>query len=103
MSRIRDLKGQRFGKLLVVSKGDNDKNHRATWNCKCDCGKITNVKSANLISGRTNSCGCIRVNNLVGKNTGNWQLFQKKKIKGLKQEEAMLCTFVNVIVEKTLL
>lgn len=81
MSRIRDLKGQRFRKLIVVSKGDNDKNHRATWNCKCDCGKITNVKSANLISGKTNSCGCIRVNNLVGKKYGKLAVVSKEENK----------------------
>lgn len=30
------------------------------WFCKCDCGKNTIVPAAKLISGKTQSCGCLK-------------------------------------------
>lgn len=70
MSKVRDLTGQKFGMLSVVSRGENDKSGRATWNCVCECGNLTNVKSGNLTSGRTFSCGCIRITDISGKKFG---------------------------------
>lgn len=56
-------KGERFGKLTVIeyvgTKRYNKKVHRM-WKCKCDCGKETIVIQHNLMSGNTQSCGCMR-------------------------------------------
>lgn len=30
------------------------------WKCKCDCGSIIYVRSADLRNGHTKSCGCIK-------------------------------------------
>lgn len=46
--------GQRFGKLVVISRGSQ----RVI--CQCDCGNITDVHTSNLLSGGTTSCGCNR-------------------------------------------
>jgi hypothetical protein len=52
-----DLTGQRFGKLVVISR--ESKYHRnATWRCLCDCGKETVVRGDVLKRGTTQSCGC---------------------------------------------
>lgn len=56
---LKDLSGQRFGKLIVVQRVGSSKNKHATWLCQCDCGKTTIVDSSSLISGNTKSCGCI--------------------------------------------
>ena len=68
MGTFIDLLGQRFGKLTVVDKGDPIRRNNGvqipTWVCKCDCGKIITVRSTNLKSGHTVSCGCARKNNL---------------------------------------
>ncbi len=59
MGRKKDLKGQRFGKLVVL--GDSGKrNHKGHifWNCICDCGNHHKVIGWSLTSGHTNSCGC---------------------------------------------
>jgi hypothetical protein len=50
--------GDRFHKLLV--EGHNGVNNRKEhlWKCRCDCGNSTTVKSYNLRSGKTKSCGC---------------------------------------------
>jgi hypothetical protein len=55
-----DLVGQRFGRLLVVSRVGNDKRGEVLWNCKCDCGNTTVVLSSNLRKGGTKSCGCYK-------------------------------------------
>lgn len=61
MSKLIDLTGQKFGKLLVISKDINKKtNSGSYWVCKCDCGKIKSVKSSSLRRGEIQSCGCLR-------------------------------------------
>ena len=55
-----DLKGQRFGKLLVLKKSNNRCHTGVKWICQCDCGNIVEVASQSLLRGRTKSCGCIR-------------------------------------------
>ena len=60
--RIRELKGMRFGKLLVVKqlgiKTDNKNKRRKLWLCKCDCGGEKKAVTAKLIIGEIKSCGC---------------------------------------------
>jgi hypothetical protein len=53
-----DLTGKTFGLLTVVSRAPK-KNRYTQWICKCKCGKEAVVYSTNLMSGSTNSCGCI--------------------------------------------
>ncbi len=58
-SRLIDIGGKRFGRLLVVSRIDGEKRKRGFWACKCDCGSMVNVYGANLRRGDTKSCGCL--------------------------------------------
>lgn len=59
MPKIKDLTGQKFGRLKVMPAYRHDKKiHTTFWLCKCDCGNFTFVKRTNLISGNTKSCGC---------------------------------------------
>lgn len=59
MSKIKDLTGQKFGRLTVI-KFDHIKK-QAVWECQCLCGKKTLVPGYDLISGNTKSCGCARI------------------------------------------
>lgn len=60
-----DLKGQKFGKLLVVEHlGVDKKNERRLWLCICDCGNEKEAYGSYLLSGRTNSCGCAKKENM---------------------------------------
>lgn len=77
MPKAKDLAGQRFERLFVTSRAENDNNGRAMWSCICDCGNVVTVKSTNLVGGRTRSCGCIRANDLTGKRFG--RLFVLKR------------------------
>ena len=56
----KDLTGQRFGKLTAIRPTDQRKDGYVLWECKCDCGNITEVKSALLTSGKRKSCGCAK-------------------------------------------
>lgn len=59
MGRLIDLTGQRFGRLTVVSRAENDKNKNPRWLCRCDCGHQTIVLGHLLRNGNTQSCGCL--------------------------------------------
>lgn len=57
LNRRKDIKGMRFGRLLVT--GENEvRNKRVYWKCNCDCGKTTWSNSRNLSNKNTTSCGC---------------------------------------------
>ena len=64
MGKIEDLKGMRYGKLTVIKFVEINKNHRASWLCKCDCGKEKLVASHDLKHG-IKSCGCLKKENKV--------------------------------------
>lgn len=71
--RLKDLTGQRFGRLTVLEYIQDQ--HK--WLCKCDCGEETTVSGPNLRSGSVTSCGCLlrevqlsRVNDITGRHFG---------------------------------
>jgi 5-methylcytosine-specific restriction endonuclease McrA len=55
---IKDLTGQRFGKLVAVERLTD--RHPIKWRCVCDCGGEKAIWSTALIIGKTQSCGCIQ-------------------------------------------
>lgn len=56
--RIRDLTGNRYGRLVVLSFAGR-RGGKTMWKCECDCGTIKDVSSSSLLSGYTRSCGCL--------------------------------------------
>ena len=67
MRKHKDIKNQRFGKLVAIEYKEI-KNRYAMWLCKCDCGNTIITYSTCLINGRTQSCGCIHKEQLVDRN-----------------------------------
>jgi len=57
---IRDLTGQRFGRLVALKPTEERKNGYVVWECKCDCGNNAYVPTSLLTSGNTSSCGCLK-------------------------------------------
>lgn len=53
---MKDLVGQRFGKLVVLENLPSESKKL----CKCDCGNTIKVLTYNLINGNTQSCGCFQ-------------------------------------------
>lgn len=56
---IKDLTGQRFGRLIVISQAGRTKTQQVIWYCICDCGNKVEIRSQSLINSRTQSCGCL--------------------------------------------
>lgn len=58
MASAKNMVGEKFGRLTVVSFSCA-KNGNAQWDCLCDCGNAITVSRPNLLSGNTQSCGCL--------------------------------------------
>jgi hypothetical protein len=58
-SRMKDLTGRRYGRLLVLARADADSRGRTQWTCRCDCGAEGVFASGALNSGSRKSCGCL--------------------------------------------
>jgi hypothetical protein len=58
-----DVTGRRFGRLVVLELTERltAKRRRVVWLCQCDCGAKPLVSGSHLLSGKTKSCGCFRV------------------------------------------
>lgn len=59
MKGLKDLSGQKFGKLTVLSYVGSNR-ERSSWKCECECGNIVIVNQMELTRGDTLSCGCLR-------------------------------------------
>ena len=67
MGKVRDLTGQRFGKLTVIEPIGKDKHTNVIWHCLCDCGNYHDAVSRSLVNGGCKSCGCLNVGKYRGK------------------------------------
>ena len=74
--KFKDLTNQKFGKLLVLKFSHKDKN-QTVWECLCECGNITYVKSVNLKNNRTKSCGCLKKELMINRNVKHNQTSSK--------------------------
>lgn len=74
MANIKNLTGQRFGRLIALERTEQHKGHCFLWRCRCDCGNETLVSTYFLTHGLTRSCGCLqeeaRKHNHAGKRYG---------------------------------
>lgn len=59
-TKITDLTGNRYGKLLVLGLAKERIKGKVTWTCKCDCGNTIDIIGVYLTKEKgTKSCGCI--------------------------------------------
>jgi hypothetical protein len=66
VTKLRDLTGQKFGKLTVTKLHDTrTPSGKVLWECVCDCGNTTTVLSFELVNGGTQSCGCLKIGRLI--------------------------------------
>ena len=84
MGVLLDLRGKRFGRLLVLDKAPADARHRVCWHCICDCGTQRVVRSADLRYRKVRSCGCLRTEVATARG-----LAQRKHAPKPKQPEAL--------------
>ena len=87
---IKDLSNMLFGQLTVLYPTSQRLNGQVVWHCKCTCGKEVDVRSNNLISGNTFSCGCLKQSH------GEYlieQLLQKNNMQYEKEKTFSSCVF----------
>lgn len=58
MRQDRQFVGRKFGKLTVLRKSQKTKPRRTYYECRCDCGRVIDVRSDHLTSGKITACGC---------------------------------------------
>ncbi len=63
-----DMTGRRYGRLLVLMRGDN-RGVKPTWICRCDCGTEKPVSGEDLRSRDAVSCGCWRREKTIAAST----------------------------------
>lgn len=80
MSWLIDLTGKKFGRLTPLEH--THINGVSAWKCRCDCGNIIVVRSGNLKSGNTTSCGCSKRENLKNKKFNRLKVIEYDKHKG---------------------
>ena len=60
--KLKDMTGQRFGKLIVLHRAPAPphvkQQNKAYWLCQCDCGKASVIGGDALRNAKTRSCGC---------------------------------------------
>ncbi|MCH1976486.1 hypothetical protein MCG01_04980 [Enterococcus hirae] len=70
----------KYGKLTILSY--SKKGAYKTVICKCDCGNIKEIYLSNLVSKRTQSCGCLekenqkKYNDISGNRYGNIKVIE---------------------------
>lgn len=81
MSKIKNIVGNRYARLLVLSFAGK-LHHRSTWLCQCDCGNTKIVSSDYLRSQRTKikSCGCYGIENPSAKKHGEANKTKEYKV-----------------------
>lgn len=60
LKNTADLLEKRFGRLVVKERLVGNKDKIGKWRCICDCGGETITTSEKLLSGHTQSCGCLQ-------------------------------------------
>lgn len=69
MPEVKNLSGQRFGRLVAMKVVGRTKGRHALWECKCDCGETCVTSSNSLSMRRTQSCGCLHKEKLAQQST----------------------------------
>ena len=73
MAKIKDLTGQRFNRLVVLYRLPKRAHNGFLWLCRCDCGNMRAISTADLTMGHVKSCGCLkhRVKDYTGERHGH--------------------------------
>ena len=57
---MKDITGQRFGRLTALRPTTRNSSGSMMWECQCDCGNIVLVNGSSLRADASRSCGCLK-------------------------------------------
>lgn len=66
--RLRDLTGKKYGQLTTLGVDKIVKGHKY-YLCRCDCGSVKSISGSHLVTGATQSCGCLKSHRTTERNT----------------------------------
>lgn len=72
---MKSIIGNKYGRLTVVALSGKIGGHNV-YRCLCECGGIAIARKDNLISGHTNSCGCLQLERASIHNKSSSKLFK---------------------------
>lgn len=104
---MKDITGQRFGKLVAIKPTDKRIGTNVVWEMKCDCGNTTYVHTGNLGKARrkTKSCGCLHKeavgNDITGQRFGRLTAIEQSTNKGIKTTWKCECDCGNEVDVRT--
>jgi len=88
-----DIAGQKFGRLTAIRRAGGTGRGRSDWVCACDCGNTSKVNTWHLRSGIVVSCGCLKREKTIERNTKHgqsktpeYQRAKENKRRALKQQ-----------------
>jgi len=58
-ANVKDIAGQRFGRLVAVERVASTRHGAARWRFRCDCGNEKTAPAYAARSGHIKSCGCL--------------------------------------------
>ena len=60
-TQYKDLTNQHFGRLTAIEYFGSNNKGSALWKCSCECGNDNFITTSHhLLSGNTQSCGCLK-------------------------------------------
>lgn len=71
MPAFDDKTNKKFGRLRAIELHPDKAGNSLQWVCLCDCGNYTVVRAGALNNGNTTSCGCVKKENLIKRNTSH--------------------------------
>ena len=101
---VKNEIGNKYGRLTVIERSENNGQGDAMWKCQCDCGNIIITKGASLRAGRTQSCGCGRkidsktVINEIGNRYGSFIVLERAENEGRKATWLCQCDCGNKVI-----
>lgn len=105
-TRIKNIIGNKYGKLLVLSYDENKSKGkgRPFWNCQCDCGNIKSIRGQHLKNGNIISCGNCPKIDYTNMKFNRWTVIEKSR-KDNKKSWICKCDCGNIrnVHEDTLL
>ena len=115
LKELERITGKKFGRLTILDKWKKEPYglKRVLWKCRCDCGNELWVLSASLLSGNTQSCGCLHKDilsqnnknlktiNLIGQKFGKLTVLDSAYSKDDSKYWKCQCECGNIVYVRT--
>jgi hypothetical protein len=88
VSKFRDLSGKKFGRWLTLERDNGRTSEKVMYKCECECGYRATVDAQSLRSGKSTSCGCVRMEQLLGNKFAQKSLISRSMISSLGSQDS---------------